>query len=170
LSERIVVIKRNLAGIETWRYPGRVLERRPNAILIEAFFDRSAMPLGDIWLQPGDRFLEIYFSDRWYNVFEIYPGQGARPKAWYGNITRPAEFAPGQIAYVDLALDLLAYPDGRIQVLDEDEFAALTLSEDERQRARAALDELHMLLAGGRAQRQPGLRWLLNSHAQHSVV
>ena len=45
----------------------------------------------------------------------------------------------------DLALDLVVYPDGRSRVLDEDEFAALPLSAEERSRARRALEELQEL-------------------------
>ncbi len=58
------------------------------------------------------------------------------------NITTPPQIGDGLIAYVDLALDLLVYPDGRMLVLDEDEFTALELAEWQQKRAIAALDEL----------------------------
>jgi predicted RNA-binding protein associated with RNAse of E/G family len=61
----------------------------------------------------------------------------------------PAEIsvgqAPLQISYVDLALDLLVFPDGRQLVLDEDEFAALDLNASTITSAHAALEELKVI-------------------------
>lgn len=136
------VIKKDLHGREVWRYRGRVLERQPQGVLLEAFFDRAEMPFFGLVLRPGDRFLEAYFGDRWYNIFEIHDRDTDALKAWYANITRPAEIGTETIAYVDLALDLLIYPDGQQKVLDEEEFAALPLSREERLQALAALGEL----------------------------
>jgi len=42
----------------------------------------------------------------------------------------------------DLALDIWVAPSGDIQVLDEDEFAALPIDVETRVRALSALDEL----------------------------
>lgn len=144
MSETIVVIKLNTEWVETWRYTGRVLRRTSNAVLLEAFFNKDDAPFHGIMLKKGDRFIEIYYADRWYNIFEMYDRDDKTLKGWYCNVTRPAEFADGQIAYVDLALDLLVYPDGRELVLDEDEFAALVIDDATRAQARAALEELHM--------------------------
>ncbi len=55
-------------------------------------------------------------------------------------MTTPAEFSDGKIAYIDLALDLLVYPDGRYLILDEDEFEALALPHEQQAKARQALD------------------------------
>jgi hypothetical protein len=49
------------------------------------------------------------------------------------------------LAYDDLALDLLVYPDGRQLVLDEDEFQGITISTEERRCALKALRELRRL-------------------------
>jgi protein associated with RNAse G/E len=144
-DDRIDVIKLDLAGRETWRYSGRVLRRETHSVLIEARFNRDDVPFHGIQLGRNDRFIEIFYADRWYNVFEIHDRVDDRLKGWYCNICRPAEFRAAAIAYVDLALDLLVYPDGRQLVLDEDEFAELDLSEEECASARAALDDLQTL-------------------------
>ncbi|WP_299026992.1 DUF402 domain-containing protein [uncultured Thermanaerothrix sp.] len=149
--EWVWVIKKDLHGREVWRYRGRVLERQPQGVLLEAFFDRAEMPFFGIVLRPGDRFLEAYFSDRWYNIFEIHDRNGDALKAWYANITRPAEIGTETITYVDLALDLLIYPDGQHKVLDEEEFAALPLNREERLQALAALGELQTLATSPQA-------------------
>jgi len=51
-------------------------------------------------------------------------------------------FTDGRIDYVDLALDLLVYPDGRTLLLDEDEFEKLGLDKNEQEKALNAASEL----------------------------
>jgi protein associated with RNAse G/E len=119
-----------------------VLAEGPGWMRIEATFNRPDTPFHGILLKQGDRFVETYDSTQWYNIFEMYDRDDGARKGWYCNVTRPAVFADGLITYVDLALDLLVYPDGRQLVLDEDEFAALNLEPAEQDRARQALMEL----------------------------
>ena len=144
----VVVIKRNIDGQETWRYDGRILERGQNWLLLEAFFNRQDTPFHGIVLARGDRFLETYYSDRWYNIFEIHDRLSGDLKGWYCNVTRPALFEETLVSYIDLALDLLVYPDQTQLVLDEDEFARLQIDPSTRQKALAALQELKTLFAG----------------------
>jgi len=141
----IEVLKKNLAGQVTWQYSGHVLERGTTSIRLEAFFNRPDMPFLDVVLKQGDRYVETYYSDRWYDIFDIYDRDTGARKGWYCNVTRPAEISETTVAYVDLALDLWVSPDGRQTVLDEEEFAGLTLEAQERDRARQALAELQAL-------------------------
>lgn len=144
--QRVVrVVKCNLAGQEIWSYKGSIMKRSSGMILLEALFNRSDMPFHNIVLRQGDRFLEVYFSKRWYNIFEIYDVADGHLKGWYCNVTQPALFQEDEIFYVDLALDLLVYPDGSRLLLDEEEFAALPLDDQTRANARAALGELQMI-------------------------
>ena len=145
MSDQITVIKQNLAGEETWRYTGHILEQTENSVRLEAFFNRDDLPFHGIILKRGDRFVETYFSDRWYNIYEIFDRDSHERKGWYCNVTRPAVIEKDKISYVDLALDLLVFTDDRLLVLDEDEFAALEISSQEAQTARRALRELQGL-------------------------
>jgi protein associated with RNAse G/E len=141
----ITVIKENLQHQETWRYPAEVLETRANAVLLEAFFNREDTDVHGLVMARGDRFVEIYYSDRWYNIYEIYGKTDRQLKGWYCNVSLPAEITAHEIHYVDLALDLLVFPDGRQLVLDEDEFNALGLDPLDQEKAREALQQLHGL-------------------------
>jgi uncharacterized protein len=143
--EPIDVIKQNPQGRETLRYGGHVLARRANRLLIEALFNRDELPLDQIMLHRGDRFVELYFSDRWYNIFEIHDLSDDRIKCWYCNVSYPAQIEDNAVSYRDLALDLLVYPDGRQLVLDEDEFADLDIDETVCKKARTSLGELQRL-------------------------
>ncbi len=140
----ITVIKQDHTGLETWRYSGNLLSRQNNEIKIEAFFDRDDTKLEGIILKRGDRFIETYFSDRWYNIYAIEDQQSGLLKCWYCNIGYPAVITDYSIAYRDLALDLLVYPDGRQIVLDEDEFLALSLHPADLASAKNALKELQL--------------------------
>jgi protein associated with RNAse G/E len=104
--------------------------------------------LGFVVLKPNDRWTETFYSDRWYNIFEIRASDGLL-KGWYCNVTRPARITRDEIAAEDLALDLWVEPDGTVQVLDEDEFARLELPPEEREAAREALGQLGAMVTRG---------------------
>jgi uncharacterized protein len=152
--QNVLIIKLNTQRQETWRYQGRILSQDADSLLIEAFFNREDLPFHGITLHENDRFLERYYANRWYNIFEIHDRDDDRLKAWYCNITTPAKFEPGLVSYVDLALDLLVYPDGAYLVLDEDEFEALNLDPQYRQKARQALNALVDLAQAGRMSQE----------------
>lgn len=148
MRESITVIKRNLAGEETWRYPGQLLIREGTRLVLEARFNRPDLPFMGVVLKDGDRFVETYYTDRWYNIFEIHDRDDDHLKGWYCNISRPAVLeADNRLSYVDLALDLWIAADGTQAVLDEDEFAALALEVPGRAQARRALAKLQALFA-----------------------
>jgi predicted RNA-binding protein associated with RNAse of E/G family len=145
MNESITVIKRNLAGEETWRYPGRLLTREGTRLVLEARFNRPDLPFMGVVLKTGDRFIETYYTDRWYNIFEIHDRDDDHLKGWYCNISRPAVLeADNRLSYVDLALDLWVASDGTQTVLDEGEYAALDLDAAGRAQARRALEELQL--------------------------
>jgi hypothetical protein len=143
----ITVLKRDLNGEVTWQYDGRVLKRESGCVELEAFFDRDDMPFMDVELKRGDRFVERFCSDRWYNVFEIYDRDDGKFKGWYCNVGYPALFDKDTVSYVDLALDLWVAADGTQTVLDEDEFLALSIDVMTRAQAISALEELKQKFA-----------------------
>ncbi len=138
----ISVLKRNLDGEVTWQYEGRVLEREANCVVLEAFFNRDDLPFMDVILKRGDRFVETFYFDRWYNVFEIFDRDDGNFKGWYCNIGYPAVLEKDTVSYIDLALDLWVATDGTQTVLDEDEFLELPVDAKVRAQAISALEEL----------------------------
>ncbi|MBX3048472.1 MAG: DUF402 domain-containing protein [Anaerolineales bacterium] len=138
----ITVLKQNPAGELLYQWQGKLLSQTSNQVLIEAAFNAESGKLIDIQLNQGDRFLETYYLDRWFNIFEIRDPQDDHLKGWYCNVSAPAVLRPGELVFRDFALDLLVYPDGRQFILDEDEFAALDCAPDERQLALDGLAQL----------------------------
>jgi hypothetical protein len=140
--KKITVIKQDANGVETWRYDGKELLRDKNIVMVEALFNRDDTSLLDIVIKRNDRFLEAFFNDRWYNIFEIRDRDDNSLKGWYCDICKPAVITDHQISYADLALDLWVFPDGRKQVLDEDQFNHLDLDDKLRNHALVSLQDL----------------------------
>ncbi len=145
-SDIVDVIKLNTKNEEVWRYQGRIVAQETSSLLVEAFFNIDDLTFHGITLRRGDRAIERYFSDRWYNIFEIHDRDDDKLKAWYCNITKPAEFSPDKITYVDLALDFLVYPNGEYIILDQDEFEALNLEPNIHKKAMKALAGLKRII------------------------
>ena len=143
----ITVLKRDLNGEVTWQYEGRVLKREANNVVLEAFFNREDMPFMGMVLKRGDRFVETFYTDHWYNIFEIFDRDDGKFKGWYCNIGYPAVLEDKTVSYIDLALDLWVAPDGTQTVLDEDEFLAMTINAATRAQAISALEELKQKFA-----------------------
>ena len=136
------ILKKNLADEVTWQYDSEVLRRDETSITVEAFFNRDDMPFQEIILKRNDRFVETFYMDKWFNIFEIYDRDDGKLKGWYCNITKPAMVDADSVAYVDLALDLWVAADGMQTVLDEDELEELKLGEELKKKVYEGLDEL----------------------------
>jgi len=146
--DQVTVRKLDHDGSEVVSYPGRVLKRAEDAIVLRTSWDREPMDLAFVTLEPEDCWTEYFYSDRWYNIFEIRASNG-RLKGWYCNITRPAHIGEETVVAEDLALDLWVAPDRSTKVLDADEFAELSLAPRERRAAQQALAELQAMVTEG---------------------
>lgn len=142
----ITVIKLDPAGQEKIRYQGKLSEQADHLTIIEADWTLPARDLGYTRFEPGDRFVEYYYTDRWFNIFAIASREGTR-KGWYCNITEPALVSSDVIRQVDLYLDVWVNPEGQPLILDEDEFVAATmLSDEQREGAQRGLQSLLWML------------------------
>jgi len=150
---KIEVQKKNPSGEVTYQYEGVLLKRDENSITLEALFDRQDMPFMDIILKNGDRFVEHYYTDRWYNIFAVYDRDDGKLKGWYCNIGKPAVIKDGVVSYVDLALDLWVSAHGKQTVLDEDEFEKLDLNEELSAGALNGLNQLKRLFENNKPPR-----------------
>lgn len=153
MEDAYTVYKLDHTGREVWRYLARLLERGPRHVRLEAFFDRDDMELGYTVFKRGDRFIETFYEDRWYNVFAIYDRDDGALKGWYCNVCRPAKISESAVHCDDLALDVWITPAGKARVLDEDEFAGLNIPDDDCVQARNGLASLLNEAKSGRLPR-----------------
>ncbi len=144
-------------GTPHYVWEGRLVERDDELVVLEAYFTRGKRDLGYVVFERGDLFVEFYYFDRWYNVFQIYSATGVL-KGWYCNVGAPAQIAGGQLTFVDFALDVFAYPDHTFVVLDEHEFEELARTiyrPIEVEAAKAALAKLTALAETGHLPGRP---------------
>ena len=146
---KVKVQKKIPSGEVVYEYEGLLLKHDEHLIVLEALFDRADMPFMDVVFKLGDRFIEYYYKDHWYNIFVIHDGNSGNVKGWYCNIGQPAMFEDGVVSYIDLALDLWVSTTGEQTVLDEDEFEALNLNAELRTGALEGLKELKELFLNG---------------------
>jgi uncharacterized protein len=143
----VTVVKLNPQGEEKIRYPAQVSARLENGVILDAYWNHARKDLGYTIFEPGDHFIEYFYSDRWFNIFAIATADGQR-NGWYCNIAAPALIATEQVEQIDLLLDVWVTPDGQLLILDEDEFTAdLTITTEQRRNARQGLRDLLALIA-----------------------
>lgn len=142
---QFTVYKLDENGKEVWNYPALVLEQTVDCIRLEAFFNRDDHDAGYVIFKRNDRFVEYFYTERYYNIFAIYDRDNGALKGWYCNICRPAVITKTAVYCEDLALDVWVDLDGTAVVLDEDEFAVLNLDAEEVGRAKTAVAHLQTL-------------------------
>jgi len=85
----LTVVKRDARRQVKWGYPADLVERRPNGVVLAATWALPACDYGYARFEPGDRFTEHYYADRWFDVLEIAGADGRR-KGWYCDIAGTA--------------------------------------------------------------------------------
>jgi protein associated with RNAse G/E len=134
-------------GSQAFAWDGVVLRCDAGEIVLRAHFNVDLVDLGPTTFRRGDEFIEFYYFDRPYNVFQVSTPDGTL-KGWYANVGLPAELeaAVGELRYVDLALDIWTHPNGEFVVLDQDEFEVLKAAyaelADTAEQGRTALLEV----------------------------
>jgi Uncharacterized domain/protein associated with RNAses G and E len=141
-ARMIQVNKLNAQGKLVFTYPARLVWEQDGTRLVEGIFNIENVAVGKLHFRRGDHALEWYSERHWYNLLQVYAQDSGRVKAWYCNISLPAIFSRSDIRWRDLALDLLVYPDGSMELLDQDEFAELELDWQTRANCWRALKEV----------------------------
>ena len=150
----LTIVKLAPDGAEVTRYPGRALAAVPAPWLaVEARWVNRRVDLDGLSFVPGDTLWEYFSPAHPFNVFAVHAPGGAL-RGWYANVTHPAALdpaaAPPTLIWHDLYLDLVAFPDGRAVVRDEDELAESGLAAADpalHAAILAARDELLALFA-----------------------
>jgi len=150
----ITVRKHTWEGLFRYAWQGEVLARDGDLLLIQATWNGPGEPhVGEIRFVAGDRFLEYYYLQHPYAIWEVRTATDVR-KGWYCNINSLPAIDEDTLRFDDLLLDVIGYPDGRYTVLDRDEFEAARvagLPEDRAALAESALAEVLALIRAGAA-------------------
>ena len=92
----------------------RLLAFAPGGTLMDSY--RGTRP-------TARHFLRVHDTDHFWNI-EVAWDRAWRPSKHYVNIAMPSSWEDGTLRFVDLDLDISWWADGRVLLLDTDEFAA----------------------------------------------
>ena len=98
-----------------------LLGRSDDRLTLEGFFEDDILHPDLGLIAKGTRSVETFLFDRWYNYFVFYEPTGPL-RNYYINISMPPNVSDGVVDYVDLDIDLIVWPDGRVEILDVEEF------------------------------------------------
>jgi predicted RNA-binding protein associated with RNAse of E/G family len=116
--ERITEVKTTLAG-KRKLFDCELLTLTPGEAVVVYRMPRDVM-LEDLLLPRGSLSLGYFWEERAYNAYH-WVDDNLHTLALYFNICDNTRISPAQIAWRDLAVDILITPDLRCRVLDEDE-------------------------------------------------
>lgn len=125
-GETFRVVKVSPEGEAVTEYPATVAISHcgDEWVCVEARWTFRSLNIDGLIFEPGDRLLEWFSRDHWYNVFAIYSPEGEY-RGCYANVTYPTRYdpvtSPPTLAWHDLYLDVIALPDGSYVIRDEDE-------------------------------------------------
>lgn len=113
-------IKRTLDG-KIVEYPTEplVIERGVRTVLLCRIHEAEVVAGGRMTLESGTLSVGYFWCDRPYNVYHwLY---GGRTLLHYVNIGRFVSLGADALIWDDYAVDVLAYPGGVVEVIDQDE-------------------------------------------------
>lgn len=122
MADRIVTINsRKYDGHIRRSWNGGLVHKSNDLLILVGIFNEEVEHTDLGLISAGTVSFEHFWLDRWYNIFRFHEPDGTR-KAHYVNITMPPTFADDVIDYVDLDIDVVVWPDGRVEVLDRKDF------------------------------------------------
>lgn len=129
----LTVVKLGPDGSEVTRYPGTVIVAGAPApwLAVRATWGPKPVALDGLRFVPGDTLHEFFSPVHPFNAFAVFAPDGIL-RGWYANVTHPTALDPATdpptLIWHDLYVDLVALPDGRAAVRDEDELAEAGLA------------------------------------------
>jgi predicted RNA-binding protein associated with RNAse of E/G family len=139
----IIEVKRTLAGLEK-RFECRVLARTSTHLAV-LWIAPAAMHVHGVDLPAGTVSVGHFWTERPYNVYHWLRADRTTV-GYYFNLADHTTWTAERLDWRDLTLDVLATPEGRLELLDEDELPA-ALDAD----ARAHIDAGKAALLGAPA-------------------
>ena len=110
--------KRYLSG-KTAVFECELMHLESDFGILRYILDRQA-EVGPVVLHPGDVTYAFYWPRRPYNLYWWQHPDGSTI-AHYFNLADRVALSAEQFSWRDLVVDILALPDGRVHVLDEEE-------------------------------------------------
>ena len=113
--------------IQSFKHDGSLHRTWAKGFVIEAGVRRVIAVTNKTWVTEADgrRWFTrepaicFFYPDHWYNVITMIRKTGIY---YYCNLASPSLYDGEAIKNIDYDLDVKLFPDGRIEILDEDEY------------------------------------------------
>jgi protein associated with RNAse G/E len=152
---RVVSTKYDGSPRDEW--PAELLEQTGTQLRLRVLAGSEEIVQGCRRQPITDSFIALYWTDRWYNVWQFDRAEGV---LFYANVAMPCRFDASVLRWTDLEIDVLQNADGSTAVKDDVEFAErsarLHYPPEVIRSALAARDELLRL---AKAREFPFQRW-----------
>ncbi len=114
--------------IQSYKHDGSLHRTWSKGFVLEASSEKIVAVTNKTWVIEADgrRWFTrepaicFFYPDRWYNVITMIRKTGIY---YYCNLASPSLYDQEAIKNIDYDLDVKIYPDGRVDILDEDEYA-----------------------------------------------
>ena len=106
--------------LENWVIPNAMLEPQHQHMIVTINENTKIIESdGKEWTSrvPG---VSFFIPNQWFNIIALIEKNGIR---FYCNIASPSYFDGQTLTYIDYDLDVVLQANGRVLVLDEDEYA-----------------------------------------------
>ena len=120
-SREITIQAKKYDGRVRKTWTGGVLSESDDIVVLVARFEKAVQHNDLGVIEAGTVSFEHFWFDHWYNVFRFHRPDGTL-LAHYVNIAMPAEIDGDVLSYIDLDIDVIRWADGRVEVLDRDDF------------------------------------------------
>lgn len=120
MGDTTVEVKRTLDG-KVVEYPCKSILFEPGmrAVILCEIQEPEPVVGGRLTLEPGTRSYGYFWLDRPYVPYHWLVG--GEKRLCYINLGRVRSLEEERVVWDDYAVDVLAWPDGRVEVVDEDE-------------------------------------------------
>ena len=119
-NTEIIINSRKYYGSIRRSWKAGVVSQSDSLIVAVGRFDQDVEHSDLGLIKEGTVSFEHFWLDRWYNVFRFHEPDGTF-RNYYCNIAMPAVWNGSELDFVDLDIDVVVWPDGRVEVLDRDD-------------------------------------------------
>lgn len=113
--------------IQSYKHDGSLHRTWSQGFVIDADTTRYVVVTNKTWVIEADGrkwytrepAICFFYTDRWYNIISMIRKSGVY---YYCNLASPSLYDQEAIKNIDYDLDVKVYPDGSLDVLDDDEF------------------------------------------------
>lgn len=120
-KREIIINARKYDGSIRRSWTASVVSETEDLVIALGRFDRDVIHRDLGTIKKNTISFEYFWLDRWYNIFRFHEPDGSF-RNYYCNIAMPAVLSEGELDFVDLDVDVVVWPEKRVEILDREDF------------------------------------------------